>query len=200
MICHAEKMDDAAESRAHELKRMKVIRRLEDWAAYERQFGKPIMRGNLSSPIGALAAEKASAKRAGLDEKTVMIYQCRDCEQLFAAKPQQCINCENDRENGFKRLRRESISGKTVYASMIPSTNHMQTHRAEIETEQAIQMLDPMKREVLRRNFVLYLDQVENAKEMGISRSTFQKELSAAIDCLVIHFETKGNIKLDART
>lgn len=195
MNCTAEITDTEAERRAYELKRMAVIRRLEDWAAYERRFGRPLLRNKTTSSLGALAAEKATSKRMGLEDKQAIVYVCNDCQHIFATEPQECLNCHNDKKGGFRRSRRESIAGKTVYASMIPSTQHAQSHRSEIETDNAIQTLEPIKREVLRRNYVTYLDQKTNAEEMGISRSTFQKELSAAIDHLVGYFEGMSSTK-----
>lgn len=84
--------------------------------------------------------------------------------------------------------RDQGISGKRVYACMIPDTAAHQSHTEEIATERAIEMLPPEIQIVIMRNYRHAGAQNEKAELINISRAQYLILLNRGIDFLIGYF------------
>lgn len=173
----------------HELKKQYVISRLQSWATYRRNAARttPPLHVKTSS-IGQMAAESVSAKRNNIGLIKYRVWYCRDCNALHTnTKPTHCKKCGGDR---FKTNLVDSITGKRVYASMIHDTGHEQNYLIDMQTDTAIDMMDPLLRAVIFANYLNENStQEEKAEDLEIGLTTYKHLLSRAHDYLIGYFD-----------
>lgn len=173
----------------YEMKKQYVISRLQSWATYRRNSARTIPPLHVkTSSIGQMAAESVSAKRNNIGLIKYRVWHCRDCNTLHTnTMPKVCKKCGGEQ---FKSSLVDSVTGKRVYASMIHDTGHEQNYLIDMQTDTAIDMMEPLLRAVIFANYLNENNtQEENAEDLKVSRATFKNMVNRAHDYLIGYFD-----------